>query len=204
MNVQEDSPVRKSAVTRKQDILEDSGENLLPVLHTLYTTDREFKTHLNDAMMAAFGKDFEELEFPPAEDQRVQMRIRWKSLKQARSAADLSDGTLRFLMIVAILASPTCGDLIAIDEPELHLHPSMFPIIAELASETARKTQVVFTTQSPEFLSALGTKLPITSVLQNVNGQTELNVLDETDMKKWLARYKLGELFVSGELEALT
>jgi predicted ATPase len=201
--VQQNSLVRRAAITRTESRLAPDGENLVAVLHTLYTTDREFKSQVNDAMRAAFGKEFEGLEFTPAEDQRVQMRVQWKSLKSLQSAADLSDGTLRFLMLVAILANSARGDLVAIDEPETHLHPSMFPIIAELAVEASRSSQIVFTTHSPEFLTAIGPSKPTTGVLQCIAGETKLSILDGQDLQRWLEKYKLGELFVSGELEAL-
>ncbi len=201
--VHQDSAVRKSAITRRESRLSPNGNNLVTALHTLYSTERGFRDQLIDAMRAAFGSDFEELEFPPAEDQRIQMRVRWKSLTRIDSAADLSDGTLKFLMLIAILANPSRGDLVAIDEPEIYLHPSMFPVIAELAVEAAKTSQIIFTTHSPEFLTAIGTHNPITAVLQNVEGETKLNVLDQHEMKRWLEKYKLGELFVSGDLEAL-
>jgi len=204
LDVAKNSPVRQAVITRKETRLSPTGQDLVTVLHTLYTSERYFRHQVDDAMRAAFGKNFESLEFPPAEDQRIQMRVRWKSLSNAHSSADLSEGTLRFLMLVAILANRGRGWLIAIDEPETYLHPSMFPIIAELATEAADSTQIIFTTHSPEFLTALGVKAPRTGVLQNVNGETQLSILDEADLQKWLARYKLGELFVSGELEALT
>ena len=85
------------------------GQNLISVLHTLYTGDREFKREINAAMKAAFGDDFEELVFPPAADQRIQLRVRWRSLEREQSAADLSDGTLRFLFLLTVLASPEAG-----------------------------------------------------------------------------------------------
>ena len=106
-------------------------------------------------------------------------------------------------MLIAILANPSRGNLIAIDEPETYLHPSMFSIIAELASEASKTSQIIFTTHSPEFLTALGVHDPTTTVLQNVNGETNLNILDQQEMKRWLEKYKLGELFVAGDLEAL-
>ena len=203
-SVDQNSAVRKSTVTRRESQLSRNGDNLVSVLHSLYTTDKEFKAHLNDAMQAAFGREFEGLEFPPAEDQRIQMRVRWKSFKAPHSAADLSDGTLRFLMLIAVLANRSRGDFIAIDEPETGLNPSMFPIIAELAAEASTTSQVVFATHSPEFLTALGTHRPKTAVIQNVDGETKLTVLSEEDLRMWLEKYKLGELFMSGELEALT
>ena len=134
--------------------MEPDGQNLISVLHTLYTGDRDFKNEINLAMRAAFGEDFEELVFPPAADQRVQLRVRWKSLQREQSAADLSDGTLRFLFLLAVLASPSPAPLIAIDEPETGLHPSMLPIVAEYAVDASSRTQVIFTTHSPQFLDA--------------------------------------------------
>lgn len=204
VTVQQDSPVRKAAVTRKSPHLSSNGDNLITVLHTLYTTEKEFKIEINDAMRAAFGREFEELEFTPAEDQRIQMRLRWKSLKSLQSAADLSDGTLRFLMLLAILLNRARGGLVAIDEPETGLHPSMFPIIGELAAEAVRSSQIIFSTHSPEFLTALGHHNPKTTVVQSVEGETKLNMLDGDDLNRWLAKYTLGELFVSGGAEALT
>jgi predicted ATPase len=203
LRVDREAPVRQAAIARLEQRLAEDGQNLIPVLHTLYSGNREFKKALDAAMRAAFGNDYEEIVFPPAADQRVQLRLRWRSLSTEQSAANLSDGTLRFLMLVAILANPKPGDLIAIDEPETGLHPSMFPIIAELAAEAAERTQVIFTTHSPQFLDAFRGEAPTTTVAELVEGETRLSVLDGPDLQKWLARYSLGDLFVSGQLEAL-
>ena len=58
---------------------------------------------------------------PDAADQRIQFKVRWKSLDNPVPASDLSDGTLRFLCLLAILANPNPPPLIAIDEPETGL-----------------------------------------------------------------------------------
>ena len=146
-------------------------------------------------MNAAFGDDFEELVFPPAADQRIQLRIRWKSLKREQTAADLSDGTLRFLFLLTVLATPSPPPLIAIDEPETGLHPAMLPIIAEYAVDAAERTQIIFTTHSPQFLNAFdGTKPQITIVKWH-EGETEFLYLDEKSLAEWLREYSLGSLF---------
>ncbi len=203
LRVDREAPVRQAAIARLESSLADDGQNLIPVLHTLYTGDREFKRSLDSAMRAAFGTDYEEIVFPPAADQRVQLRLRWRSLRTEQSAASLSDGTLRFLMLIAILANPKPGNLIAIDEPETGLHPGMFPILAELAAEAAQRTQVIFTTHSPQFLDAFKDAAPTTTVAEWLNGETKLTVLDGKDLQRWLERYSLGDLFVSGQLEAM-
>jgi predicted ATPase len=203
LRVDREAPARQAAIARLEGSLADDGQNLIPVLHTLYTGNRDFKRNLDAAMRSAFGTDYEEIVFPPAADQRVQLRLRWRSLSTEQSAANLSDGTLRFLMLIAILANPKRGDLIAIDEPETGLHPGMFPILAELAAEAAQRTQVIFTTHSPQFLDAFKDTAPTTTVAEWVNGETKFTVLDGKDLQRWLERYSLGDLFVSGQLEAM-
>ncbi len=181
--------------------MDPDGQNLIPVLHTLYTGDRDFKKDIDLAMHAAFGDDYEELIFPPAADQRIQLRVRWKSLQREQSAADLSDGTLRFLFLLTVLASPSPAPVIAIDEPETGLHPSMLPIIAEHAVDAAERVQVILTTHSPQFLDAFGDTRPTTTVTKWVEGETILKVLDGNALEGWLEKYSLGSLYKSGELE---
>jgi predicted ATPase len=118
MDVSLTASLRQTAIARSEKRVDADGQNFIPVLHTLYTEDRDFKKEIDSAMRAAFGNDYEELVFPPAADQRIQLRIRWRSLKREQSAADLSDGTLRFLILLTILATPFPSPLIAIDEPE--------------------------------------------------------------------------------------
>lgn len=202
LNVHEDAPLRQAAIARRETTLAPDGQNLTAVLHTLYSTDRTFKEALNRAMHTAFGREFEELIFPPAADQRVDMRVRWRSLRTEQSTAQLSDGTLRFLMLVTVLSAPTTSEVIAIDEPELGLHPNMLPIIAELAQQASEHTQIIFTTHSPQFLDAFPDP-PATTVVTTENGESKLEMLSGKDLAAWLERYTLGELFRSGELEAM-
>jgi predicted ATPase len=197
------APVRQPAVTRPERRVSPDGQNLISVMHTLYTSDRKFKKDINAAMKAAFGSDFEELAFTPAADQKIQLQVAWKSLKRPQSAADLSDGTLRFLFLLTVLASPTPAPIIAIDEPEIGLHPGMLPIVAEHAVDASLRSQVIFTTHSPQFLDAFRDTLPTTTVTKWEKGETELKTIDGKQLEYWLKEYTLGSLFKSGELEAM-
>lgn len=198
-----EASIRAPQITRADSQVSADGQNLISVLHSLYTSDRDFEDEVNTAMRAAFGSDFDKLIFPPAADQRIQMRIRWRSLKREQSTADLSDGTLRFLYLLAILAGPHPPPLIAIDEPETGLHPSMLPIVAEYARDAAIRSQVILTTHSPEFLDAFGPNPPTTTVVERHEGETILRVLMEDELTYWLRQYSLGELYRSKELEAM-
>lgn len=203
LHVNKDAIIRQPSIARLEKRVDPDGQNLISVLHTLYTGDREFKRDINSAMKAAFGDDFDELVFPPASDQKIQLRVRWKTLKREQSANELSDGTLRFLFLLTVLASPSPAPIIAIDEPETGLHPSMLPLIAEYAIEAATRSQVILTTHSPQFLDAFGTTRPTTTVAKWENGETILQTLRDEDLDYWLKEYSLGTLFRSGELEQM-
>ncbi len=203
LDVRRNSQIRQAPITRHDVLVEADGQNLVAVLNTLCSEDREFRDTINTGMRAAFGDVYEELVFSPAADQRVQPRVRWKTLKRAIPFADLSDGTLRFLFLLTVLTAPNPPKLIAIDEPETGLHPSMLPIIAEYAVEASRRTQVVFTTHSPQFLDAFTDTKPTTTVVRWENGETSLHALDEEELDNWLREYSLGTLFRQGDLEAL-
>ncbi|PYQ67908.1 MAG: chromosome segregation protein SMC [Acidobacteria bacterium] len=204
IRVDRSSLIRQAAVSRFEKQIKADGQNLVPVLHTLYTGDRSFKKELDLVMRAAFGTSYEELTFPPAGNQRIELRLRWRALETEQSSANLSDGTLRFLLLIAILANPEPGALVAIDEPETGLHPRMFPIIAELAAEASTRAQIIFTTHSPQFLDAFSEQAPTTTVAECEEGETRLSIVDGEDLRRFLAHYSLGELFVSGNLAALT
>jgi predicted ATPase len=204
LDVGQNAVIRQPAVTRLEKRIQSDGQNLINVLHTLYTSDRDFKREINAAMKAAFGDDFEELVFPPAADQRIQLRVRWKSLRREQSAADLSDGTLRFLFLLAVLAGPDPPPLVAIDEPETGLHPSMLPIVAEYAVDAARRTQVILTTHSPQFLDAFQETVPTTTVVEWAEGETKLKTISGESLDYWLKESSLGALYRSGELEDMT
>lgn len=201
LHVNMDAPIRQPTIARHETRVDPDGQNLISVLHTLYTGDRDFKNDVNLAMRAAFGEDFDELVFPPAADQRIQLRVRWKTLSREQSAADLSDGTLRFLFLLTVLASPDPAPLIAIDEPETGLHPSMLPIIAEYAVDASDRTQIILTTHSPQLLDAFKDVVPKTTVVKWDEGETVLQNVEGDMLECWLKEFSLGSLFRSGELE---
>jgi predicted ATPase len=203
VHAERDSLMRKPATTQFTKRLAADGSNLVTALHTLYTGNREFRGLIDEGMKAGFGDEYEELVFQPAAAQQIQLAVQWKSSSQPHAGADLSDGTLRFLFLLSVLAHPEPGAVVAIDEPEVGLHPSMLPIIAEYASAATEKTQVVLTSHSPEFLDAFSDLSPHVTLCHWEDGKTDLYALDEQTLEKWLQRYRLGHLFTRGDLESL-
>ena len=197
------SPMRRPTTTQYVTTLSGGGGNLVPVLHTFYTSNRDFRKAIDEGMRAGFGDEYDHLEFQPAAAQQIQLAVQWKTSSEPHAGQELSDGTLRFLFLLTCLAHPDPPPLIAIEEPDIGLHPSMLPIIAEYASAAAESTQLFITSHSPGFLDAFSGLSPTVTLCNWEDGATHLYTLDSDRLKKWLERYRLGHLFTSGELEAL-
>ena len=115
-------------------------------------------------------------------------------------AARLSDGTLRYLCLLAILCHPTPPPLIGIEEPELGLHPDVIPDIAKLLISASQRTQLVVTTHSAALVSALGEVPEAVVVCERGIDGTTLRRLDAERLQKWLEDYTLGDLWTMGEI----
>ncbi|MGE5192097.1 MAG: AAA family ATPase, partial [Deltaproteobacteria bacterium] len=116
-------------------------------------------------------------------------------------AGRLSDGTLRYLCLLAILCDPDPPALVCIEEPELGLHPDMLPKIADLLVGASERTQLVVTTHSDILVDAMSEHPESVVVVEKHDGKTELKRLEATDeLRQWLDKYRLGQLWIRGEI----
>jgi predicted ATPase len=115
-------------------------------------------------------------------------------------ATRLSDGSLRYLCLLAILCNPEPPPLIGIEEPELGLHPDLLPKVADLLVEASQRTQLIVTTHSDVLVDALTEHPSAIVVCEKHDGQTTMQRLDPIEMEKWLDKYRLGQLWTDGQL----
>lgn len=115
-------------------------------------------------------------------------------------AARLSDGTLRYLFLLAVLLHPTPPPLICLEEPELGLHPHAVVAIGRLIKEASERTQLVVTTHSDILLDMLGGNPEDVIVCEKHAGQTEMTRLSADELRGWLERYSLSQLWTRGKL----
>ncbi|MCY1013121.1 AAA family ATPase [Nannocystis pusilla] len=115
-------------------------------------------------------------------------------------ATRLSDGTLRWLALLAVLLDPSPPRLICIEEPELGLHPDLLGELARLLRDAAGRTQLVVTTHSSQLVDAFTDAPESILVCERHEGTTSMQRLDPERLAVWLERYGLGELWAKGEL----
>lgn len=138
-----DAPARQSRIGTRTWALDHDGGDLAAALRTIQeSTDADaLATAIDDAFP---GSSIE----VTAADGRFDLRFHQHGLLRPLSAAELSDGTLRYLLWAAALLSPRPPELLVLNEPETSLHPDLLPALAALITAAAKKTQLLVVSHS--------------------------------------------------------
>lgn len=115
-------------------------------------------------------------------------------------AGRLSDGTLRYLCLLAILLDAGAAPLVVIEEPELGLHPDMLPTIRDLLVEASARTQLVVTTHSTQLVDAMTEQAESVLVCEKHEGATVMTRLQQADVDCRREQGGLGRLWMDGHL----
>jgi len=115
-------------------------------------------------------------------------------------ATRLSDGTLRYLCLLAILCDPEPPPLICIEEPELGLHPDILPKLADLLVQASQRTQLIVTTHSDILVDAMTERPEAVVVCEKHGGKSEMRRLKKVELRSWLDKYRLGQLWIRGQI----
>lgn len=172
------SPLRQPQPGTLTPVLSDDGRDLAAALVTI----REIGDGpaLEEALDAAFPGSALDLE----EDRgRFSLRLGMPGIGRPLEAGELSDGTLRYLCLLAALLSPRPAQLLAFNEPEMSLHPGLFEPLGRLMARAARSSQLWVTTHSEELARRIeeGSGIPPIA-LEKVEGETRIagqGLLDE-------------------------
>ncbi len=176
--------------------LEEDGSNLGLVLN-----DLQYQLS-GQQVLEQFQKFYENVEELSIKiyGGTTQIFLREKGLSQPIPAPRLSDGTLHYLFLTALLLDPTPPPLLCIEEPEIGLHPDILPIIADMLIDASHRTQLIVTTHSDGLVSALSEYADSVLVCEHNDNESNLRRLDSQRLKTWLEKYSLGELWLMGEI----
>jgi predicted ATPase len=127
--------------------------------------------------------------------------IQESGLLEPLTAWRLSDGTLKFLCLLAVLLDPNPAPLICIEEPEVGLHPEAIQIVADALIEASERTQLIVTTHSEALIDALSERPEDVLVTErDFDNGTQFRRLDQKQLSLWLEQYSLGRLWRMGEI----
>lgn len=130
----------------------------------------------------------------------IQLFLHYEALESPVPATRLSDGTFRYLCLLAILCHPEPPPLVCLEEPELGLHPDLLPGLAKLLVEASHRMQLIVTTHSDILVDGLTETPEAVVICEKFNGSTTMARRGYEDLRAWLGEYGLGQLWRSGEL----
>ncbi|HZB88149.1 MAG TPA: AAA family ATPase [Terracidiphilus sp.] len=144
------SPIRIAQIGTRTPVLSNEGTDLPAALQTIREIgDAEA---LDRAIDDAFPGSRVEI---ADQSGRFEVQLCQHGLLRPLAAAELSDGTLRFLLWTAALLTPRPPELMVLNEPETSLYPDLLPALARLIAHAAKQTQIVVVSHAQGLIHAL-------------------------------------------------
>ena len=189
--------VRQPAEANDLKRLISTGENLSQLLSNLnnnytfqYEKIRECLSDINPNF-TGIGYNFF--------GSRLYLSLREKNLSHAIDALHMSDGTLKYMLLLSIFYNPDRGSLIDIDEPESCLHPDMIRSVAKMMKSAAKTSQIIVATHSALLLNAFELD-DILVFEKNDRNETQIKFYSEEDFEDSKDDLLPGQLWLNGEI----
>lgn len=167
--VDPDAPARRPQVGTRTEVLAGDGHDLAPAVATILESAwaHPFRRAIADA--------FDGTDVAVADHGgRFELELHQPGLLRPLTGRELSDGTLRYLLLAAALFSPRPPGLMVLNEPETSLHPDVLPALTRLMVRAADRTQLVVVTHARPLVAALTDEGALHHELVKPFGETEI------------------------------
>jgi predicted ATPase len=145
-----DAPVRQPQVGTRTTALASDGADMAAAFQTIMEIGAG--TAVKDAVADAFPDASIEINIT---DGLFDLVMRQHGLLRPLRAAELSDGTLRYLLLVAALLTPRPPPLLVLNEPETSLHPDLLAPLSRLIAQVAERSQIIVVSHAATLVEAL-------------------------------------------------
>ena len=175
--------------------LNESGTNLAYVLHELDNQDR---LGLVNEYLEEFAPHYQGVK-PRLVNGAWTLQLREAGLDSPTTTERISEGTLNFLCLLAILLDPNPPPLICIDEPEVGLHPDAIALVGKAILDAESRTQLIIATHSEALVDRFSDRPEAVIVCEkDSNNATTLKRQSHEELHTWLEDYTLGSLWQRG------
>lgn len=163
-----DAPARRPQIGTYTPVLASDGSDLAAAVQTIREIGNAVE--FDDAIGDAFPGSAISIS---RNDGYFELEMSQQGLLRPLKAAELSDGTLRYLFLVSALLSPRPPALMILNEPETSLHQDLLAPLARLIVQASRRAQIIVVSHAPALLSRLETAAELTRiVLEKKLGET--------------------------------
>ena len=180
-----EAPARLPQVGTHTPVLSNDGADVAAAIQTILEIGDPAALH--DSVQDAFPGSAVCVR---AEDGRFEVEMQQHGLLRPLKAAELSDGTLRYLLWVAALMTPRPPGLLVLNEPETSLHSDLLPALGRLIARASERSQVVVVTHASALIKALEKRPECHSIrLKKEFGETKVSGKRETGSRwNWPSR----------------
>jgi predicted ATPase len=177
--------------------LSDDSSNIASLLNDIKLADKETYNRIVNALKKVSDK-FIGIEFKQLSG-FIELWLEEDGLNRAVSPIHISDGTLKFLCLMAILYNPNRGSVVCIDEPELGLHPDMIHTLFEAIEFASQTSQVIISTHSADLLDYFELK-QIRVFEKDEHNATTVKQFGEKEFEGWYEKFYPGEMWRAGNI----
>jgi predicted ATPase len=176
-----DAPARLPQIGTHTPVLSNDGSDMAAALQTVLEIGDPVA--LADAVADAFpGSSISVLNI----EGRFEIAMHQHGLLRPLKAAELSDGTLRYLLWIAALLTPRPPGLLVLNEPETSLHPDLLPALGRLIANAADRSQVLVVTHAKKLITTLEKQKECNSVrLEKEFGETKIVGIEKLEVPRW-------------------
>jgi predicted ATPase len=177
-----------------------SGQNLVSCFHKLKNEPGSVWKDTLDLIRLGLGEDVEDIVPDAAGGGKMDLALRLRGHPVLIYSTSLSDGQLAYLAFVALSRLPGEASVIALDEPDAHLHPHLVMRVLAMLEDLAEQRPVVLATHSDRLLDALPDPLQSVVLCElNRDRETELRRPNKEALERWLQHYRgLGDMRAGG------
>jgi predicted ATPase len=177
-----DAPARRPQIGTRTPVLAADGADLAAAIATIQ------EVGANDELDAAIADAFPGGSIDVRDAGGLfEIEMNQHGLLRSLRTSELSDGTLRYLLLVAALLSPRPSPLMILNEPETSLHPDLLAPLARLIAKASRQSQVIVVSHAAALVSALHKAGARQIVLTKQLGETVVSD-DERPAWNWPTR----------------
>jgi predicted ATPase len=181
MRTDRGAPARQPQIGTRTPVLSDDGADLAAALQTIIEIGDN--AALDESIADAFPGSRVSVSSNGA---WFDVQMQQHGLLRPLAAAELSDGTLRYLLWVAALLTPRPPELLVLNEPETSLHPDLLPALARLITRASEQSQVLVVSHAAGLIDALQSQPDCHSiVLTKRLGETVITTTAEDPRPSW-------------------
>ncbi len=188
--------LRRPMLPTSENHLTPNGSNLTQLLNTIKINFKDSYRKIVE-LLREVNPNFEGFDFNFIGG-NIELMLEERGFNSSIHVSNISDGTLRYLCLLAIICNPNRGKLICIDEPELGLHPDMILNLASAIKDAADTSTFVILTHSESLLNYFDIENLRVFEKDEQNG-TIVKSFSTDQFSEWYEDYTIGQMWKQGD-----